>query len=79
MERLRITEARLHAFTRQLEEEERSCATVEKYMRSIRQFVQWLNGQPVTKAAVGAWKETLLQRGQASATVNAKLTALDRF
>ena len=54
MERLRITEARLHAFTRQLEEEERSCATVEKYMRSIRQFVQWLNGQPVTKAAVGS-------------------------
>ena len=79
MERLRITEARLHAFARQLEEEERSCATVEKYMRSIRQFVQWLNGQPVTKAAVGAWKETLLQRGQTSATVNAKLTALDRF
>ena len=79
MERLRITEARLHAFARQLEEEERSCATVEKYMRSIRQFVQWLNGQPVTKAAVGAWKDTLLQRGQASATVNAKLTALDRF
>lgn len=79
MEQLRITQARLHAFARQLEEEERSCATVEKYMRSIRQFVQWLNGQPVTKAAVGAWKETLLQRGQASATVNAKLTALDRF
>ncbi len=79
MERLRITQARLHAFARQLEEEERSCATVEKYMRSIRQFVQWLNGQPVTKAAVGAWKETLLQRGQTSATVNAKLTALDRF
>ena len=44
MERLRITEARLHAFARQLEEEERSRATVEKYMHSIRQFVQWLNG-----------------------------------
>lgn len=33
----------------------------------------------MTKALVAAWKEALLEKGYAPATVNGKLTALDRF
>ena len=66
-------------FARHLREEERSGATVEKYLRALRQFAAWLDGAPVTKAAAAAWKESLLDRGDSPATVNGKLTALDRF
>ena len=79
METRYITRKSMEAFAAQLTEEERSRATIEKYLRDVRQFAQWLMGRPVTKRAVAAWKEALLTQGCACATVNGKLTALDRF
>lgn len=73
-----VTTAHLAGFTRQLEEEERSPATIEKYLRDVEQFIVWLQGQAVTHAAVKEWRE-VLQQQCAGTTVNAKLTALDRF
>ena len=79
METKYMTREAVEAFAAQLTEEERSRATIEKYLRDVRQFAQWLMGRPVTKRAVAAWKEALLTQGCACATVNGKLTALDRF
>lgn len=73
-----VSQTQLQGFAVQLAEEERSRATIEKYLRDVRQFAAWLEGRPVTKAAVALWKEVLC-RTHASATVNAKLSALDRF
>lgn len=73
-----VSQTQLQGFAVQLAEEERSRATIEKYLRDVRQFAAWLEGRPVTKAAVALWKEALC-RTHASATVNAKLSALDRF
>lgn len=73
-----ITEAQLNAFRTQLLEEERSAATIEKYMLNVRQFAMFLDNADLTKTAVAKWKKKLLERC-APSTVNGKLTALDRF
>ena len=68
----------LAAFARQLGEEERSPATLEKYLREVRQFAAFLGGREVTRELAAAWREELSAR-QSPATVNGKLTALDRL
>ena len=79
MEQRIITAEQLIFFRRHLESEERSAATVEKYLREARQFSAWLGGEPVSKAAAARWKKQLLAAGCCPATVNGKLTALDRL
>ena len=78
MEPRKITEETLAAFARQLGEEERSPATLEKYLREVRQFAAFLGGREVTRERAAAWREELSAR-QSPATVNGKLTALDRL
>ena len=78
MEPRKITEETLAAFARQLGEEERSPATLEKYLREVRQFATFLGGREVTRELAAAWREELSAR-QSPATVNGKLTALDRL
>ena len=72
-----ITTYHISAFKRHLLESEKSEATVEKYLRSVRQFASWVNGGEVTKMRVADWKERLLAQGCRPSTVNGKLTALD--
>ena len=81
MENRRITAAQLGAFAAFLQKEEKSPATVEKYLREARRFAAWLaeGGLEVNKEAVAAYKEELLNKGFCPATVNGKLTALDRL
>ena len=78
MEPRKITEVTLAAFARQLGEEERSPATLEKYLREVRQFAAFLGGREVTRELAAAWREELSAR-QSPATVTGKLTALDRL
>ena len=78
MEPRKITEETLAAFARQLGEEERSPATLEKYLREVRQFAAFLGGREVTRELAAAWREELSAR-QSPATVNGKLTTLDRL
>lgn len=57
--------------------EEKSPATVEKYLRDIRNFAEWLDGREVTKELVAEWKACLLAANYAPATVNAMLSAVN--
>lgn len=79
MENKIMTTEQLHSFRAYLRDEERSAATVEKYLCEVIQFAAWLNNTEVTKSAVAEWKEQLLHDGYEPSTVNGKLTALDRF
>ncbi len=79
MENKIMTTAQLASFRAYLRDEERSAATVEKYLCEVTQFAAYLNGDKVTKAAVAAWKEHLLSEDYEPSTVNGKLTALDCF
>ena len=72
-----ITEEDLSAFRAHLHAEERSAATVAKYLHDVTAFAAWLNGAEPTKETAADWKAELLRRGQAPATVNAALAALN--
>ena len=56
MEKRTLTPARITAYGRWLNQEERSAATIEKYLRDVRAFARWLNGSTVTKEGVTGWK-----------------------
>lgn len=62
-----------------LRQEEKSAATMEKYLRHIRAFTIWLGERPIDQEAVRGWKETLLTQGRAPATVNGALAAINGF
>lgn len=56
-----ITGEQLQAFRQRLVWEEKSPATIEKYLRDAADFTAWLDGRAASKAAAGAG---LLEIGQ---------------
>ena len=73
-----LTNEQILAFSTALFQAERSQATVEKYLRSVREFFRYLDGRPVTKDTVMAWKKYLQREENYSpSTVNASLAALN--
>ena len=77
MTKYHLTADTLTSYGKYLQQEERSPATVEKYMRDLRGFSAWLEGRAVTKRLAAGWKQELLDQGLSPATVNAKLSALN--
>ena len=73
-----LTNEQILAFSTALFLAERSQATMEKYLRSVRAFSLFLDGQPVTKDTVMAWKKHLQREEKYSpSTINASLAALN--
>lgn len=77
MENFKLTAERIAAYGRYLKQEERTPATLEKYLRDVRAFALWLDGKAVTKEAVTGWKDRLLAERRAPSTVNTALSALN--
>ncbi len=73
----RLTPLQIQAFARHLRLEEKSEATMEKYLRDIRAFARWLDGREISKGLSAAWKAHLVERGYAPASINAMLSALN--
>ena len=48
-------------FADHLREDEKSALTVEKYVRDVRAFLTWLDGQPLAKTQVLQYKAHLLE------------------
>lgn len=74
-----MDEMQIATYKQHLIQAERGQGTIEKYLRDLRMFRIWLNGQGVTKEAVIAWRHYLLERGLRPETVNSKLSALNGF
>ena len=75
-----LTNEQILAFSTALFQAERSQATVEKYLRNVRAFSLFLDGRPVTKDTVMAWKKHLQREENYSpSTVNASLAALNNL
>lgn len=75
----RLEKHSIPAFGRYLHEQERSCATVEKYLRSLERFYDWLpEDKEVDKVTVIAYKEELSKQ-HVPAGVNTILAALNGF
>ena len=71
MGKFELTSEQIAAYVRYLKQEERTPATLEKYLRDVRAFALWLDGEAVTKEVVTCWKERLLAEHRAPSTVNA--------
>lgn len=77
-ENAKITEEMLSRFQRYLKEEEKSAATIQKYMRETRNFARFLSGEDIQKEKVIAYRVLLQKRYQAR-TVNGKLSAINAY
>ena len=77
MEERILTEERVYAFREELIREEKSCATVEKYLRDIRGFRGFLLDAPVIKEKVVAYMTQLQEKGYAVRSVNSMLASLN--
>ena len=75
----RIGSEQLQIFRAELRQEGRSPGTVEKYLRDVCAFSAWLRGREAGRETAVLWKEALLERGLAPATINSMLAALNKF
>lgn len=73
-----IDEDSINRFRMKLLEEERSAATIQKYIRDVRSFAQFAGTKAVSKELVIRYKEMLVKK-YAAASVNSILAAVNRF
>ena len=78
MERKSITKKSLENYESFLRQEEKSQATVEKYLRDVRSFFRFSNTGSISKEQMIAYKEYLTDR-YAPASVNSMLISLHSF
>ena len=74
----KITKELIKKFRRYLIEEEKATATVEKYIRDVNAFAEWLGENILDKEAVLTYKENLT-KNYAPASVNSILASLNSF
>lgn len=69
----------LEAYKNYLKNEEKSSATMEKYLRDVRTFLTFLGGRKITKTWTCAYKHYLEYKGYATSTINAMLAAINCY
>nr|WP_302648874.1 tyrosine-type recombinase/integrase [uncultured Dysosmobacter sp.] len=67
----------LQAFQKHLILEEKSTATVEKYLRDVRAFLVFADSQNITKELVVSYKNELIEKGYAVRSINSMLASLN--
>lgn len=77
MENRELTAERIRQFRSYLLQEEKSQATVEKYLRDVRSFALFLKKRPVQKEVVLAYKAYLQENGYAIRSINSMLASLN--
>ena len=75
-----ITEKQIYAYQQFLYEEEKSSATIEKYIRDLRKLQAYMDGQEVTKVRMIEYKEALKQsHAYQLSSINSFIVAANRF
>lgn len=74
-----ITTNELSAFREYLLNEEKSTATVEKYLRDVRAFLAFAGEEEVTKEVTVAYKTTLQEKSYAISSINSMLASLNKL
>lgn len=77
METRKLTVEKISQFQKHLLQEEKSQATVEKYLRDVRTFWVFLKERPVQKEEVLAFKAYLQENGYAIRSINSMLASLN--
>ncbi len=79
MEEITLTKETIIKFEHYLRDEEKSDATVEKYVRDITVFMSFLNDGVLSKNAAIEYKRYLLNKGYASRSVNSVIASINSF
>ena len=74
-----MTSEKIEAYLKELSNEERAEATIEKYRRALLSFAAFLCGAAVTPETIRLWKDELHERNYAPSTINTYLAALNGF
>ncbi len=74
-----VSSRELSAFSAHLRQEGRSSGTTGKYLHDCTGFALWLGDRELTPETAAQWREHLLQKGYAPATVNSMLSAVNRL
>lgn len=74
-----ITEKLIQTFQQYLIGEEKSTATVEKYLRDVRAFAVYVGEKCITKEVVMAYKNDLQIKEYAVRSINSMLASLNSF
>ena len=77
MEERIITQSQILSFEQYLIREEKSTATVEKYLRDVRAFVVYVGDKVVTKEIMLAYKKHLQTKEYAVRSINSMLASLN--
>lgn len=72
-----LTETIVEEFYQYLVLEEKSTATLEKYLRDVRAFFVYAGQQNVTKELMMAYKNGLIEKGYAVRSINSMLASLN--
>lgn len=73
-----ISQELLKTFKESLFNEEKSYATIQKYVKDVKNLASWLSEKPVTKALLVQYKKELCEI-YASSSVNAAIASLNHF
>ena len=78
MDNKRITWEHLKAFQQFLHDDEKSTATIDKYMRDIRRFAEFAQERPMDKSLLLSYK-LMLEQSYAVTSANSMLAAVNTF
>lgn len=71
-----LTDEIIHGFEKYLRGEEKSENTIEKYLRDVRAFALYADGE-ITKETVIAYKQGLIDNGYAVRSINSMLASIN--
>ena len=74
-----ITESKIQEFYHYLLREEKSQATLEKYLRDVRAFSAYVGQKWITKEVTIQYKRYLKERGYAPRSINSMLASVNGF
>lgn len=72
-----LTQNKISNFYTWLKSEEKSENTVEKYIRDVTAFIEYLGGSAITKETVIAYKNKLINENYAVRSINSMLASLN--
>ena len=74
---MKLSTEQIEKFARYLQDEEKSAATQEKYLRDVQTFKMYTKNNELTKELVIAWKKQLVAQGYAVRSINSMLASVN--
>lgn len=74
---MKLSIDKIERYAKRLNQEEKSSATQEKYLRDVQAFCIYTAGREVNKELVAAWKRSLVSHGYAVRSINSMLASVN--